>query len=202
MSSTNDNKIKLDINQKMYDLDLISYEEYQKKKVTLTKAYEKQREDTVKAAFNTIADAAGAIHEVVNAMMNQEISKVNSRYDSQIKAAKKAGKDTTKLEEKKEAEINAIKKKYADKQFNLTVLQVVATTAVAAMEAYKAMAGIPVVGPVLGAIASAAVLVSGKAQIDVAKQQRDEAKGLKSGGFSDEYVKGFTATGNPMRLPA
>jgi hypothetical protein len=200
MSSTNDNKVKLDINQKMYDLDLISYEEYQKKKVALTKAYEKQREDTVKAAFSTIADAAGAIHEVVDAMMNQEISKVNSRYDSQIKAAKKAGKDTTKLEEKKEAEINAIKKKYADKQFNLTVLQVVSTTAVAAMEAYKAMAGIPVVGPILGAIASAATLTAGAAQIQVAKQQRDEAKGLKSGGFSDEYAKGFTAMGNPNEV--
>ncbi|KAA6322243.1 hypothetical protein EZS27_028194, partial [termite gut metagenome] len=71
MSSTNDNKVKLDINQKMYDLDLISYEEYEKKKIALTKAYEKQREDTVKAAFNTIGNAAGAIHEVVNAMMNQ-----------------------------------------------------------------------------------------------------------------------------------
>jgi hypothetical protein len=59
------------------------------------------------------------------------------------------------------------------------------------MEAYKAMAGIPIVGPALGAIAAAAAVASGAAQIAVAKQQRDEAKGLKSGGYSDEYVEGY-----------
>ena len=65
------------------------------------------------------------------------------------------------------------------------------------MEAYKAMAGIPVVGPALGAAAAAAAIMAGAAQIAVAKQQRDEAKGLKSGGYSDEYVQGYTHTGNP-----
>lgn len=72
-----------------------------------------------------------------------------------------------------------------------------ASTAVAAMEAYKAMAGIPIVGPALGAIAAAAAIASGAAQIAVAKQQRDEAKGLKSGGYVDEYVEGYTKNGNP-----
>lgn len=43
-----------------------------------------------------------------------------------------------------------------------------ASTAVAAMEAYKAMAGIPIVGPALGAIAAAAAIASGAAQIAVA----------------------------------
>ena len=59
------------------------------------------------------------------------------------------------------------------------------------------MASIPIIGPALGAIAAAAAVASGAAQIAVAKQQRDEAKGLKSGGYSDEYVEGYTRTGNP-----
>lgn len=130
-------------------------------------------------------------------MQDMEISKVTRKYDKQIKAAKKAGKDTTKLEEEKEEAINQVKKKYADKQFAASVLQVTATTAVAAMEAYKAMAGIPIIGPVLGAMAAAAAVASGAAQIAVAKQQRDEAKGLKEGGYSDEYVEGYTRSGNP-----
>ena len=31
----------------------------------------------------------------------------------------------------------------------------------------------------------------------VANEQRQAAKGLKSGGYSDEYVQGYTHTGNP-----
>ena len=126
-----------------------------------------------------------------------ELSRVQRKYDKEIAAARKAGKDTTKLEEEKEAAMNAVKKKYADKQFAANVLQVTASTAVAAMNAYSAMASIPIVGPALGAIAAAAAIAAGAAQIAVAKQQRDEAKGLKSGGYSADYVEGYTQRGNP-----
>jgi hypothetical protein len=59
------------------------------------------------------------------------------------------------------------------------------------------MAGIPFIGPALGAVASASAITAGLAQIAIAKKQMNEAKGLKSGGFSDEYVQGFTGAGNP-----
>lgn len=188
---------KNDILRAMYDADLITYEEYQEEKSRIAKEQEQWREDVAKAAFDTIGQAAAAAGQVVSALQDAEISKVTRKYDKQIKAAKKAGKDTTKLEEEKEEAINQVKKKYADKQFAASVLQVTASTAVAAMEAYKAMAGIPIVGPALGAVAAAAAIASGAAQIAVAKQQRDEAKGLKSGGYSDDYVEGYTKNGNP-----
>lgn len=188
---------KNDILQAMYDADLITFEEYQEEKTRIAEEQEQVREDTAKAAFDVIGQAAAAASQVVSALQDREISKVTQQYDKKIKAAKKAGKDTTKLEEEKEEAINQVKKKYADKQFAASVLQVTASTAVAAMEAYKAMAGIPIVGPALGAIAAAAAMASGAAQIAVAKQQRDEAKGLKSGGYSDEYVEGYTDNGNP-----
>ena len=191
-----------------HDAGLVSEEEYQDKLAELNKERldeEKRQEDEarelretkIKASLQTVADLAGSFSQLFSALMDGEIQKVESRYDKQIAAAKAAGKDTTKLEEQKEAEINAIKKKYADKQFAAAVLQVTATTAITAMEAYKAMAGIPVVGPALGAAAAAAALVAGAAQIAVAKQQRDEAKGLKSGGYSSDYVEGYTSHGDP-----
>ena len=183
--------------QAMYDADLITYEEYQEEKSRIAEEKEQQREDTAKAALDVIGQATSAASQVVSALQDAEISKVTRKYDKQIKAAKKAGKDTSKLEEEKEEAINGVKKKYADKQFAASVLQITASTAVAAMEAYKAMAGIPVVGPALGAIAAAAAVASGAAQVAVAKQTRDEAKGLKSGGYSDEYVDGYTKNGNP-----
>ena len=181
----------------MYDADLITFEEYQDEKARIAEEREQQRIDKAKAALDVVGQATSAASQVINALQDAEISKVSRKYDKQIKAAKKAGKDTTKLEEEKEEAINQVKKKYADKQFAAAVLQVTATTAVTAMEAYKAMAGIPFVGPALGAAAAAAAVASGAAQIAVAKQQRDEAKGLKSGGYSDEYVEGYTRSGNP-----
>ena len=183
--------------QAQRDADLISEEEYQDKMLEITREKSEKRAEIQKASMQVVADLAGSFSQLFSALMDGEIQKVESRYDKQIEAAKKAGKDTSKLEEQKEAEINAIKKKYADKQFAAAVLQVTATTAITAMEAYKAMAGIPVVGPALGAAAAAAAIMAGAAQIAVAKQQRDEAKGLKSGGYSDEYVQGYTHTGNP-----
>lgn len=197
IDSTSSFSQKNNILQAMYDADLITFEEYQEEKTRIAEEQEQVREDTAKAAFDVIGQAAAAAGQVVSALQDAEVSKVTRQYDKKIKAAKKAGKDTTKLEEEKEAAINQVKKKYADKQFAAAVLQVTASTAVAAMEAYKAMAGIPIVGPALGAIAAAAAVASGAAQIAVAKQQRDEAKGLKSGGYVDEYVEGYTDNGNP-----
>lgn len=197
MDSTSSFSQKNDILQAMYDADLITYEEYQAEKTRIAEEQEQLREDTARAAFDVIGQAASAASQVVSALQDAEVSKVTRKYDKEIKAAKKAGKDTTKLEEEKEEAINQVKKKYADKQFAASVLQVTASTAVAAMEAYKAMVGIPIVGPALGAIAAAAAIASGAAQIAVAKQQRDEAKGLKSGGYVDEYVEGYTKNGNP-----
>lgn len=188
---------KLNILDAMYNADLISYEEYQKKKTELTEAQEKEREQKTLATFDAIGQAAQAASQLISALQDSEISKITRKYDKEIAAAKKAGKDTTKLEEEKEEAINEVKKKYADKHFAAAVLQVTAATSVAAMEAYKAMAGIPIVGPALGAVAAAAAIASGAAQIAVAKQQRDEAKGLKTGGYSAEYVEGYTRTGNP-----
>lgn len=188
---------QLNLLQAMYDADLINYEEYQETKTQLTEAAERQREEITKTSLDVISQATSASSQLIQALQDAEISKIESRYDKQIEAAKAAGKDTTKLEEQKEAAVNEVKRKYADKQFAASVLQVTATTAVTAMEAYKAMAGIPFIGPALGAAAAAAALAAGAAQIAVAKQQRDEAKGLKSGGYSAEYVDGYTRKGNP-----
>ena len=113
---------------------------------------------------------------------------VESKYSKLIKAAQKAGKDTTKLEEQQEAEKLAIKKKYADKEFQMTVLSVIAKTAESIMDITAHWAHNPIVESILiaGAVAEGAV------QLAVAKNTRDEAAGLYEGGYSD----GYTGTGN------
>lgn len=179
-----------------HEAGIISEMEYQDRLSEINKQKEEERAQVRKAALDTFNQLAGSMSQLMNAMQDSEISKIEKRYDAQIKAAQKEGKDTTELEEEKEEAILAVKRKYADKQFALQVLQVTASTAVSAMEAYKAMAGIPVVGPALGAAAAAAAVIAGMAQIAVAKQQADEAKGLYTGGYSDDYVQGYTAKGD------
>lgn len=162
----------------------------------LEKEADDKRKQRQEAFLGTYMNLMGSISDLMSAMQDSEISSVERKYDKQIQAAEKAGKDTTKLEEEKEAAVMEVKRKYADKMFAMQVLQVTASTAVAAMEAYKAMAGIPFVGPALGAAAAATAVIAGTAQIAIAKQQHDEAKGLYTGGYSQDYVEGYTKKGN------
>lgn len=196
-TAENTKNLKLKALEEEHQRGLLSEEEYEIAKNKINNDYIQKKIEGSEQYFNAVSNIMSSASSAVQGFQDAEMSKVTSKYDKEIKAAKKAGKDTTKLEEEKEEALNQVKKKYADKQFAVSVLQITASTAVAAMEAYKAMAGIPIVGPALGAIAAAAAVASGAAQIAVAKQQRDEAKGLKSGGYSDEYVEGYTKAGNP-----
>lgn len=180
------------LRDQLMEEDIEAHRQTEEQKTEETEKQQMSRSEIASKAMSTVSNIAGSFSQLYSAMQDRELSRVEKKYDKEIAAARKAGKDTTKLEEQKEAEMNAIKKKYADKQFAAQVLQVTASTAVAAMEAYKAMAGIPIVGPVLGAAAAAAALMAGAIQIASAKQQRDEAKGLYTGGYSE----GYTATGD------
>lgn len=172
-----------------HDAGIISEMEYQDRLTEITKQKEEERTQIRKDALNAFNQLSSSMSQLMSAMQDSEISKIERRYDAEIASAEKAGQDTTALEEQKEQAIWAIKKKYADKQFALNVLDIVANTAAAIMVAWKAG---PFIGPVLGAAAA----LQGAAQLVVAKQQRDEAAGLYSGGYSDDYVQGYTAKGD------
>ena len=133
------------------------------------------------AAGNVASQASGAI----NGLQDAELSTVEVKYDKMIRAAKKSGQDTTQLEEQKESEQAKIRAKYADANFVVTVAQIIAQTAKAAMDSYTSMAAIPFVGPALGAAAAAAAVVYGASQIKSAKSARDAAKaGYRVGGYT------------------
>ena len=188
--ATTDYGLQLDMLKAMYDDDLSNYEEYQQIKDKLAEQHEQQRQETAQKALGMVSQAAGAASQLVQTLQDRELQKVEDSYDRRIDAAQKAGKDTTKLEEEKEAALEEVRKKYADKQFAANVLQIASDTAAGIMKAY-AQTGI--FGPIYAAIIAA----QGAIQIAVAKKQRDEAMGLKEGGYSKNYVKGYTRRGNP-----
>jgi TP901 family phage tail tape measure protein len=181
---------------------VITHEEAIKAKELIDQEYLETLTSKVKDVEEKITSITSKLTSSITSFQEAETMSVTRKYDEQIKAAGNNSKKVAKLEEKKEKELNAIKAKYADKQFIVTIAQVIATTAVTAMESYKALAGIPVVGPMLGAIASAAAIAAGAGQIAVAKEQRNNAKaGYYSGGYTGgnnpNDVRGYFTDGSP-----
>lgn len=172
-----------------HDAGIISEMEYQDKLTEINRQKEEERTQIRKTALNTISQLTGSVSQLMSAMQDKEITEIENRYDKQIEVAEKAGKDTTELEEQKEQEILNVKKKYADKQFAMNVLDIIAKTAVAIMAAWELG---PILGPIYGAIAA----TQGAMQLAVANAQREQLKGLYTGGYSDDYVQGYTAKGD------
>ena len=191
INATTDYERQLSLLQAMYDADLLNYEEYQLIKDELAEKHEQSRMETAQQALSMVSQAAGAASQLVQTLQDRELAKVEDSYDRRIEAARKQGKDTTKLEEEKEAALNEVRKKYADKQFAANVLQIASDTAAAIMRSYAQL------GPILGTVYAAIVAAQGAIQIAAAKKQRDEAMGLKAGGFSRDYIEGYTKKGNP-----
>ncbi|MDD4696930.1 MAG: hypothetical protein PHR52_05290 [Fermentimonas sp.] len=180
--SYKDKKAVLDVQLKN---EMMTEEEHQKAlfklRVEYLERFLEKYEGTLQGIQNISSDLSGAMS---NFQRSEEMA-VERKYNKMIDAAGKNSKQVAKLEEEKEKKLNDIRAKYADKQFIVTVAQVISSTAVSAMEAFKAMAGIPIVGPALGGIAAAAAVAFGASQIAVAKQQRDAAKaGYRSGGYT------------------
>ena len=134
-----------------------------------------------------------ATSSLFSALQSREESRVDAKYKKLIAQAKKQGKDTSKLEEQQEAEKQAIKKKYADKQFALTVLQIISQTALGIQKIWAEWGWNPPVA--IGMTATESAI--GAMNLATAKAQRDQAAGLYTGGYSEEYVEGYTADGDP-----
>ncbi|MDD3901790.1 MAG: hypothetical protein PHX22_11260, partial [Dysgonamonadaceae bacterium] len=181
-NSFNDEKMLLDLQREYM---MISEEEYQQSLYELREKYLDKYLGKYEAMAEGVQNISADLSDALSSFQRAEEMSVERKYNKIIKAAGDNSKRVEQLEEEKEINIHAIRAKYADKQFIITVANVISSTALAAMESYKAMAGIPVVGPALGAAAAAAAVLYGAGQIAVAKQQQSAAKeGYASGGYT------------------
>ena len=176
-------------NQAAYDQDLINFQQYQQNKTQIAEQEEQARQQIQQAAFDAVNGLLSSAGSLFSALQQRETSQVDKKYKKQIEAAKKAGKDTTKLEEQMEAEKAEIQKKYAQKQFKLQILQIIAATAQSIANIWKEWAWNPTWAGILTGIAAA----QGAIQLATAKAQADAAAGLYEGGYSE----GYTDKGNP-----
>lgn len=159
----------------------ISEEEYEE-------AVKNMKIAKMKEAFDFYSNLSSG---AVQALQQAEEANVDAKYDAEIEAAKKAGKDTTELEKKKADEKLKIQKKYADVNFAIKASQIIADTATSIMKAYADL------GPIAGSIAAALMGVTGVAQLSAANAERQRVKrmSLNGAGSSASASGARVATG-------
>ena len=162
----------------MHAKGIISTEKFEKAKLKL-------QMDNAKKYYDYFS---GLASNTVNAMQDAEISAVEAKYDVLIQQAKNNGEETAELEQEKENKKLEIQKKYADVNFAIKVSEIIASTAVAIMQAFAQL------GPIGGAIAAALMTATGVAQVMVANSERQKVKAMSPGSTSSSSSSSAAAT--------
>lgn len=204
--------------QKMYDEQLITYSDYQDKMTQIAQQKAQARQAVMQQAFDSVNQMLSAASQYSQACSDLEVARITANYDKQIEAAGNNTKKKKKLEEKRDKEIAAAKKKANKRAMVMELAQAVASTAMAAINAYSSAAQVPYVGYILAPIAAATATAAGLLQIATIKKQHQtqEATGYYEGGFTGgkryrreagvvhegEFVANHMAVNNARILPA
>lgn len=203
--------------QKLREEDMISEQAYQDAKKQMNQETYKNIAAIAGAAFSSISSMMGAASAYSQACSDLEVAKIQANYDKQISAAGNNSAKKKRLEAKRDKEISAAKTKANKKAMKIEIAQAVASTAMAAINAYSSAAAIPTVGYIIAPIAAGLATAAGMLQIaTIKKQHQAEAAGYYEGGFTGpghwkkeagvvhagEFVANHNAVNNPQLLPA
>lgn len=203
--------------QAMYEQQLITYEQFQERMTEIARNKEEARKAIMQQAFDTVNTMLSAASSYSQACSDLETARINANYDKQIEAAGNNSAKRKKLEEKRDKELAAAKKKANKRAMVIQLAQAVASTAMAAINAYSSAAQVPFVGYILAPIAAATAVAAGMLQIaTIKKQQQAQETGYYEGGFTGgssyrrkagivhegEFVANHNAVNNPQVLPA
>lgn len=203
--------------QKLREEDKISEQAYQDAKKQMNKETYKNIAAIAGAAFSSISSMMGAASAYSQACSDLEVAKIQANYDKQISAAGNNSAKKKRLEAKRDKEISAAKTKANKKAMKIEIAQAIASTAMAAINAYSSAAAIKGVGWIMAPIAAGLATAAGMMQIaTIKKQHQAEAAGYYEGGFTGpghwkkeagvvhagEFVANHNAVNNPQLLPA
>lgn len=203
--------------QKLREEDMISEQAYQDAKKQMNQETYKNIAAIAGAAFSSISSMMGAASAYSQACSDLEVAKIQANYDKQISAAGKNSAKKKRLETKRDKEISAAKTKANKKAMKIEIAQAIASTAMAAINAYSSAAAIKGVGWIMAPIAAGLATAAGMMQIaTIKKQHQAEAAGYYEGGFTGpghykkeagvvhagEFVANHNAVNNPQLLPA
>lgn len=203
--------------KELYGNDKQNHAAYMQAKAQVTADFLDNMVQQTSAAYNSINNILSSASAYAQACSDLEQAKISKNYEKQIAAAGNNSKKKKKLEEKRDKELAAAKSKANKKSMKIEIAQAIASTAMAAINAYSSAASIPVTGWVMAPIAAGMATAAGMLQIaTIKKQHQAEAAGYYEGGYTGgtryrkqagivhegEFVANHNAVNNTSIRPA
>lgn len=203
--------------KELYGNDKQNHAAYMQAKAQVTANFLDNMVQQTSAAYNGINNILSSASAYAQACSDLEQAKISKNYEKQIAAAGNNSKKKKKLEEKRDKELAAAKSKANKKSMKIEIAQAIASTAMAAINAYSSAASIPVTGWIMAPIAAGMATAAGMLQIaTIKKQHQAEAAGYYEGGYTGgnryrkeagvvhegEFVANHNAVNNSSIRPA
>ena len=203
--------------KELYGNDKQNHAAYMQAKAQVSANFLDNMVQQTSAAYNGINNILSSASAYAQACSDLEQAKISKNYEKQIAAAGNNSKKKKKLEEKRDKELAAAKSKANKKSMKIEIAQAIASTAMAAINAYSSAASIPVTGWVMAPIAAGMATAAGMLQIaTIKKQHQAEAAGYYEGGYTGgnryrkeagvvhegEFVANHNAVNNSSIRPA
>ena len=171
--------------KELYGNDKQNHAAYMQAKGKITSDFLNDLIEKTAVVYNGINGILSASSSYAQACSDLEQAKISKNYEKQIAAAGNNSKKKKKLEEKRDKELAAAKSKANKKAMKIEIAQAIASTAMAAINAYSSAASIPVTGWVMAPIAAGMATAAGMLQIaTIKKQHQAEAAGYYEGGYT------------------
>lgn len=171
--------------KELYGSDEQNHAAYMQAKAQVTSNFLDGMVRSTQVAYNGINNIMSAASAYSQACSDLEQAKISKNYEKQIAAAGNNSKKKKRLEEKRDKELAAAKAKANKKAMKIEIAQAIASTAMAAINAYSSAAQVPFIGWTLAPIAAGMATAAGLLQIaTIRKQHQAEAAGYYSGGYT------------------
>lgn len=171
--------------KELYGSDEQNHAAYMQAKAQVTSNFLNGMVQSTQVAYNGINNIMSAASAYSQACSDLEQAKISKNYEKQIAAAGNNSKKKKRLEEKRDKELAAAKAKANKKAMKIEIAQAIASTAMAAINAYSSAAQVPFIGWTLAPIAAGMATAAGLLQIaTIRKQHQAEAAGYYSGGYT------------------
>ena len=143
--------------------------------------------ELVKSGLSSIGNMYKGLTSLVEAEEQKKLQAMTKKYDAEIKAAEGNQYRINQINKRKAAEEKRIKDAANKRAMAMEMAQAIASTALAAINAYKT-APAPVM--IFGPIAAGLALAAGAVQIAAIKKQHDaQSEGYSEGGFTKPGAK-------------
>lgn len=171
--------------KELYGNDEQNHAAYMQAKAQVTSQFLDNMVQQTSAAYSGINNILSAASAYAQACSDLEQAKISKNYEKQINAAGNNSAKRKKLEAKRDKELAAAKTKANKKAMKIEIAQAMASTAMAAINAYSSAAAIPTIGWIMGPIAAGMATAAGMLQIvTIKKQHQAEQAGYYSGGYT------------------